>query len=918
MGDDSHIPLVPNAEEPGSPSLVPLQNPRSAPEFRVDDGPSSTYQPVVPHASPEADRHLREGEDAFRRGDYERAVSEFTRCVLLNPHRHEVYLKRADAWKALGRYDTAANDMTMVLQHLPGDERASAGRGQLLSFLGRFREAASDYTTAIDRNPTNPSYYLSRGQAHSRLADWLPAVADFARAIDLGPGNAVAYLERGTAVLHAGGDLTQAAADLSRAIQLNPFLGLAYARRADVHQRQGKNDLATADLTEAVRLDPTNAQLLAAKAEALAKAGAETAAMADYAAALRLEPNNPKLWVGQGRRHAAGGRLDAAEASLDEAVRLDTTGVEGVIARGDVRFERGNLDGAMSDYSVATHRQPDNGLAWLGQGRVHLARNDYDLASRPLERAIELAPMSADAHFHRGRWNTHQNRLEQALADVTRALELNPELVEARRLRADLFVRLNRSDEAYNDLAQLIRHLPRDPLVYLLRGKLEFRRQRLDSAGRDLSMALKLDPNNTEARVERALVLRGLRKNWDSLVDLVQAVQQDTAYAAEYMVQRAIVAGARKQYNRALADLAVALHLDPTNRTAEKAKEMVQQLKAVAEPRAVTGGSGEPLSREMLQAANDLLGGPELGIKKRPPLTKQKRKLAAKRGAKKLPRVPKPAPPPVVSVDSQIAAQLLEPPAVDLADEAGAPSAHPKQPPAPVRSPGPLTSTATALPPNPGTGTFKPVAGPGGTGTFKVKVKPPEPKKGGFLGGLFGAKSAAKPTVTAPNRKPSKQDQEEEAKAKRAKIFQYVKIGIIPIGFIAVAWMLWSQFSGPDVEGALREAEKAGYPVSATLKADELWAQFARDDDAKKAGDKFDEQYVEVSGKVKKVINTKDKVAILLAAGSGSNGVECRLLKKEDLEGVKEGDEVTVQGQSPGRQKNEPHVTLGICRVRPR
>jgi hypothetical protein len=100
------------------------------------------------------------------------------------------------------------------------------------------------------------------------------------------------------------------------------------------------------------------------------------------------------------------------------------------------------------------------------------------------------------------------------------------------------------------------------------------------------------------------------------------------------------------------------------------------------------------------------------------------------------------------------------------------------------------------------------------------------------------------------------------------------------------------------------------------LTAEELWAAYAKDNVA--AGKKYDEQYLEVSGKVKKVLNTKAAVGFVLATSHSSLGVECLLLQREDLEGVKEGDVIAVQGVGGVRAKIDQNVQLGQCKLKPK
>jgi hypothetical protein len=133
----------------------------------------------------------------------------------------------------------------------------------------------------------------------------------------------------------------------------------------------------------------------------------------------------------------------------------------------------------------------------------------------------------------------------------------------------------------------------------------------------------------------------------------------------------------------------------------------------------------------------------------------------------------------------------------------------------------------------------------------------------------------------------------------------------VVVGVIGAAVWAWAQ-SRPDIQSAIG-LDMVGYPVSASMTADELWYQFADDELAAGANQKFDEEYIEVRGRVK----TVEPKVIILATGDESHGIECRLLTLADAEGVQKGDPITVHGQSPHRPKDGPNVVLHLCRVRP-
>ncbi len=525
-----------------------------------------------------ADQHFRAAEEALRQGDFERAATEFTYSIQLAPARAEAFSKRGDIWRILGRIDAAVSDYSAALQIHPRNEAVLLSRGQLHTLSGRHRPAVADLSEALEINPANAAAYLNRGQALMRLGDVIPALADFARSIDLAPGNALAFVERGIA-LHAHGDLSAAVLDFRRAVQLNPFLWLALARRADAQLALGQPELAAADLTEALRLDSHNADLLAARGSVYLQLGKREFALDDFNEAVALTPHAPNARFQRARAYRALGRLDEAESDLTEALRLKPDDSALYYARAEVRLEAKKLDPAFSDFIEVSRRSPQNGMAYHGQALVYIARDDYQMAVTCLDRCLETSATCADAFYQRARCRLRMNHLEESHADASQAIAIEPENVAARRLRADVALRLARIDEAFSDVAQLVNLAPEDPIVYHLRGKLEFRRGRLDAAIQDLSVCLKLNPNFTEALADRAGVFRGLGKHREALFDLTSAVQQDTKYSAEYLVQRGIVHGATGELNRATADFLVALQLDPSNKAAIRGKDLVAQLR---------------------------------------------------------------------------------------------------------------------------------------------------------------------------------------------------------------------------------------------------------------------------------------------------------------------------------------------------
>ncbi len=907
-----------------------------------------------------AEQHFKSGEEALHRGEYERAASEFTYSIQLNPNRGEAFSRRGDVWRVLGRSESAVADYSACLQMSPENEAVLLSRGHLYALAGLHRLAADDFTAAIAlaRSP-NPTAHQSRGQALAKLGEYPTAIADFTKTIELSPGNAFAYLERGTVQLETGSP-SDAIQDLTRAIQLNPYLWLALSRRAEAHARLSQQDRAISDLTDALRLDPLNPALFIARGECQIRLD-QTLSLADFDEAIRLAPGNPEWWARRGLACLTGGRLKQAEEDLTTALKSVPENVPWLRARADARLKLNQLDLSMSDYVEVTKRTPIDGEGFLGQALVYISRGDYGMALPHLDRAIGYSPELMEAYYQRARCHHRSERIEQALEDASRAIDLDPAQVLPRRLRAELYLRVGRAEEAYNDIAQLVNRAPTDPIIYHLRGKLEFRRKRSEAAITDFTTALKLNPQFTEARADRAAVYRSLSKHKEALADLTIAVHQESKYAAEYVVQLGILRGAMGEFNGAIADFIVALHIDPANKAAIRAKELVTQLRDV---------HGSPnSSAEECGLVREILPERTLGLSdtKRP-------ENVTWRSAVHPEQISAPASAALnrsrtISSRASVVGVVLEPePDIDLLpnsdeentefeltggfeetaemgseteseelmvekDESTVPArARPRtslRPQKPKKTKPPVARSATNGAANhKSKGKVTERTKPDFDSAVAKKVSEPAPRP--------EIKTAPNPVIATtpiqpalaratspkpfPRRSNWDDDDDSEGRFKRFLNSKWGKRVCLPLGAITLMYLLYLGFDAlfePSASDIAAKAKDIGYPVSQdnVFSSQQLWDEYARDNTA--ANRRFTDSFIEVSGKVRTVITDK-KLAVVLETPSSEAGIVCLFPVKDYFEGVKVGDQVTIQGEGCARIAVNTDVELNICKIKPK
>ena len=214
----------------------------------------------------------------------ERAESHVRLCVLASP---AVPYQRGRNHLARGAYDRASSDFTEAIRVDPKHAWAYHYRAVATYLAGNPRKALDDYGEAIRLMPNSAMVYGARGRIHYDLGAHDKALADYSEAIRLQPDNAIAYSARGR-IYDDLGKYDRALADCSEAIRLRPVDIAARYRRGLVRYHVSDYASAIDDFSEVIRLDSKYAWAYRSRGDAYARLGDGTRAGADRDFALRL------------------------------------------------------------------------------------------------------------------------------------------------------------------------------------------------------------------------------------------------------------------------------------------------------------------------------------------------------------------------------------------------------------------------------------------------------------------------------------------------------------------------------------------------------------------------------------------------------------------------------------------------------
>jgi uncharacterized caspase-like protein len=213
--------------------------------------PSPAPAPNTPATG--TDASIQQGIQAYRAGDYAKALAAFEGAARVNP-------ENAAAWNAIGatlaqmgQLSRAVGMYAKAISIAPAYVAAYVNRGLAYLSVPRYEIAAQDFTWAIDEDSANPQLYLWRGQANLGLRQYEPALDDLNKAIELDAGSPESFRFRGR-VLHKTAKFGEALQDYAIAIQLRPAYWQAFEDRAATYTSMGRHAEAKSDLAAAARL----------------------------------------------------------------------------------------------------------------------------------------------------------------------------------------------------------------------------------------------------------------------------------------------------------------------------------------------------------------------------------------------------------------------------------------------------------------------------------------------------------------------------------------------------------------------------------------------------------------------------------------------------------------------------------------
>jgi tetratricopeptide (TPR) repeat protein len=290
-------------------------------------------------------------------GEYEKAVSEFKRALVLDVANADAYRGLAGAYRDLGRFEEAESTYKKAIDARPEYWAGYDDLGLFYYNRGRNEEALAQFQRSLALTPHNGRLYNHLGAAYYAQEQWENARQAFTRSIEIQP-TFRAYSNLGV-IEYLEGRYAESAAMVEKALELNDQSHLTWLNLANAYYWiPGKREKAyeiyrrVVDMAEAERrVNPQDPYLLSSLGGYYAILGERERALALLDQALAIAPGD--MWVLYDKGHALE-QLGEREPALEWIEKALAAGYQRkemerdpflADLRADVRYERLGRDG---------------------------------------------------------------------------------------------------------------------------------------------------------------------------------------------------------------------------------------------------------------------------------------------------------------------------------------------------------------------------------------------------------------------------------------------------------------------------------------------------------------------------------------------------------------------------------------------
>jgi tetratricopeptide (TPR) repeat protein len=380
-------------------------------------------------------------------------------------------------------------------------------------------------TAACSRTPeSREAAFLNSAAKHLRSNDLARAILDFKNAAQVMPQDPEPHYRMGLAYSSAG-NLQDGVAEFQKSIDLKPGHSAALVKLAEIliasnsleKVKQGEEKAR-----QAVASSPDNADAWEVLAAGELREGDRKSAAADLETALQKSPGHLKSASMLAAIKMQNKDLDGAEATLKQAAGAQPNSAEHRMALGRFYAQTDRLDESKQEFEQALKIDPKYGPALVVLADLSFRDGKMDEAAQFLQRASALPdkayrPLHAAFLLENGKGDEAVTEFERLYKQDGADRDLRTRLISA-------YLRTGRNGAAGKILAAALKKEPNDSAALLQRGELYLATGKYPEAVNDVNAVLRLRPDSSEAHLLLARIHQAQNDSAGHLRELSEAL----------------------------------------------------------------------------------------------------------------------------------------------------------------------------------------------------------------------------------------------------------------------------------------------------------------------------------------------------------------------------------------------------------
>jgi tetratricopeptide (TPR) repeat protein len=306
-------------------------------------------------------------------------------------------------------------------------------------------------------------------------------------------------------------------------------------KKADLLQRESRQDKAAAAYREILKLEPTNQSAASDLTRIEVDTNHLNMARKTAATFVETSPNSAVMISWQGWVEHRAGDNTKAMAFYDRAIAL--TPEEAYLHRdvSDIKIAMNDRTGAVEAMTMAIKIAPEETSYFEKRAEIYETIGEIQLSQADYEESLSIN-RNATTLVTLGRSYTDSRDFEKARLLFDEAISQNYEVIWVYDSKIRMYVRQGSFPEARKAIAELLKIDPESIDAKYWNASMSYEEGRYEDALREFEDILRLAPNYTDAMIEAGHALIELKRSKESLPYFTEAIanrpSSEYAYAS--------------------------------------------------------------------------------------------------------------------------------------------------------------------------------------------------------------------------------------------------------------------------------------------------------------------------------------------------------------------------------------------------